>query len=61
MSHSEKLLFHMIRKSIKHRDQCTGSNKMNDDFGRIAKEQTRCISYRYLQPVVKMFPNSTFC
>ena len=53
MSHSEEIRCHPIRKSIKDICQYTGSNKINDYFGQIAKDQTLCRSYSNLQHVVK--------
>ena len=39
MSYSEEILRHPIRKSVKDRGQCTRSNNINCDFGKITKEK----------------------
>ena len=57
MIHSEEIWYHKINKSIKERGQCTRSNKINGDFGKIAKEQDICRSYRPLPYVENIVPN----
>ena len=41
--------------------QCKRSNKINGDFGKIAKEQTMCRSYRPLQHVGNIGLKLTYC
>ena len=41
-------------KSIKDIGKCTRSNKINGNFGKNAREQTMCKSYRLLQHVGNM-------
>ena len=60
MSHSEEIQFHLISKSRKDIGQCTGSNKINGNFGQIAKEKTLCISYRPLPHVLNISLHLTF-
>ena len=49
MNHSKEIGQHTIRKSIKYRVRCTRLNKINDNIGRISKEQTLCRSYSPLK------------
>ena len=44
---------------MKDRGQCTSSNKVNGDFGQIAKEKTLCRSDSLIQHVVKIGLNLT--
>ena len=60
MSYSEEMWHLLIRKSIKYRGHCRRSNKINGDFGQIAKEQNMCRSYRPLQHVVEIGLNLTY-
>ena len=39
MSHGEETLCRKMRESIKDTGQCTGSNKINGNFGKIAEEK----------------------
>ena len=40
--------------------QCTRSNKINGNFGNIAKEQNLCRSYRPLQHIVNIGLDLTY-
>ena len=59
MNHSKEIGQHPIRKSIKYRVRCTRLNKINDNIGRISKEQTLCRSNSPLKKKGKMDLNLT--
>ena len=49
----------MINKLIKDTGQCTRSNKINSNFGKIAKEQTLCRPYKPQNNVGNIILNLT--
>ena len=51
MSHGEETWRLLTSNSITDIGKCTRSNQINGNIGKIAKEQTLCISYRPLQHI----------
>ena len=61
MRHDEETWRRPIRKSIKDKGKCTGSNKIHSNFGGVSKELTMCVSYRPLPHIGKISLNLTYC